>query len=186
MMKVPEDSRIVREVLNGDVDAFALLVKKYQKPIYNLMYRITGSKELSMDMSQETLVKSYENLERFDISKSFFPWLYAIGVNLAKDYLRKSGREARLFGCNFDECNTVDESSNQQMQVERKLEMSKVVTAMELLSFDHREALILRFRKELSMKEIAQALSISVSGAKMRVHRALNELRTILQRDTFC
>jgi RNA polymerase sigma-70 factor (ECF subfamily) len=132
------------------------------------------------------LIKSYENLERFDISKSYFSWLYAIGVNLARDYLRKSGREARLFGCNFDECNTIVECSNQQMQLEQKLEVAKVVRAMEGLSFDHREALILRFREELSMKEIAVALSISVSGAKMRVHRALKELRTILQRDIFC
>lgn len=183
MMSAPEDSRIVGEVLDGDVNAYALLVNKYQKPIYNLMYRVTGSKELSMDMSQETLVRAYEKLERFDPAKSFFPWLYAIGVNLARDYLRRAGREARIFEGNFDESNTIDVSSNPVTQVERNQEMSHVLKAMDKLPFGHREALILRFQKELSMKDIARALSISVSGAKMRVHRALDELRGIFRKD---
>jgi RNA polymerase sigma-70 factor (ECF subfamily) len=184
-MNAPEDSRIVGEVLDGDVNAYALLVKKYQKPIYNLMYRVTGSRELSMEMSQETLVRAYEKLERFDPAKRFFPWLYAIGVNLARDHLRKAGREARLFECNFEEGDTLDGNPNPGMRVERKLEMDHVLKAMEKLPFGHREALILRFREELSMKEIAQALSISVSGAKMRVHRALDRLRGILPNDNF-
>jgi RNA polymerase sigma-70 factor (ECF subfamily) len=184
-MSAPQDSRIVGEVLEGDVNAYALLVKKYQKPIYNLMYRASGSKEVSMDLSQETLVRAYEKLERFDPSKKFFPWLYAIGVNLARDYLRKVGRESHVFENTFDEDNTVDDKSNPVTQVERKLEMSNVLKAMEKLPFDHREALILRFREELSMKDIARALCISVSGAKMRVHRALKELRRILRKDLF-
>jgi RNA polymerase sigma-70 factor (ECF subfamily) len=178
-----EDSRIVGEILDGDVNAYALLVKKYQKPIFNLMYRVTGSKELSMDMSQETLVRAYEKLERFDPAKNFFAWLYAIGVNLSRDYLRRAGREAHLFVRNFDESNTIDDSSNPVTRVERNQEMSHVLKAMGKLPFGHREALILRFREELSMKDIARALSISVSGAKMRVHRALDELRRILRKD---
>lgn len=182
---MPEDSRIVGEVLKGDVNAYALLVKKYQKPIYNLMYRVTGSKELSMEMSQETLIRAYEKLERFDMAKNFFSWLYAIGTNLAKDYLRKTGRESLIFESTFDESNTVDGSSNPVARLERKLEMSHVLKAMEKLPFDYREALILRFQNELSMKEIAGALTLSVSGAKMRVHRALKELRRILRKDLF-
>ena len=179
-MNIPEDSRIVGEVLNGDINAYALLVKKYQKPIYNLMYRATGSPEISMDLSQETLVRAYEKLERFDPGRSFFSWLYTIGVNLARDYLRKAGRESLIFENTFDERNTVDDKSSPVTPVEQKLEMSYVLKAMEKLPFDYREALILRFRAELPMKDIARALSISVSGAKMRVHRALKELRRTL------
>ncbi len=182
-MSVPEDSRIVGEVLNGDVNAYALLVKKYQRPIYNLMYRATGSKELSMDMTQETLVRAYEKLERFDPARSFFSWLYAIGMNLARDYLRKAGREAHLFERPFDEINTADGSTDLEIRLECKLEMSRVLKVMEKLPLDYREALILRFQKELSMKDLAGALSISVSGAKMRVHRGLKELRTLLGLD---
>jgi RNA polymerase sigma-70 factor (ECF subfamily) len=69
------------------------------------------------------------------------------------------------------------------MRVERNQEISHVLEAMEKLPFGHREALILRFREELSMKEIARALSISVSGAKMRVHRALDRLRGVLPKN---
>ena len=182
-MNIPEDSRIVGEVLDGDINAYALLVKKYQKPIYNLMYRASGSPEISMELSQEALVRAYEKLERFDPDKSFFSWLYTIGVNLARDYLRKAGRESHIFENTFDESNTVDAKSSPVTPVEQKLEMSYVLKAMEKLPFDSREALILRFRAELSMKDIARVLSISVSGAKMRVHRALKELRRTLGQD---
>jgi RNA polymerase sigma-70 factor (ECF subfamily) len=179
-MKDLEDNRIVSEVLGGDKNAYALLVKKYEKPIYNLMYRITGSQDLSMDMSQMTLVKAYEKLERFNLAMSFFPWLYAIGINVARDYLRKAKREACLFESSYIECSTIDENSDSMTRVEKKMEISHVFKAMEKLRFSQREALILRFREGLSMKEVAQALSISVSGAKMRIHRALIELRKIL------
>ena len=182
-MSAPEDSRIVGDVLDGDVNAYALLVKKYQKPVYNLMYRTTGSRELSMDMAQETMVRAYENLERFNRTRRFFPWLYAIGVNLARDHLRRAGREARIFESGLEENSAHDCSANQGKLLEQKLEMSQVLNAMEALSLDQREALILRYREELSMKEIGLALGISVSGAKMRVHRAIKELQRILRKD---
>jgi len=181
-MRFPEDSRIVSEVLDGDVNAYAVLVKKYQKPIYNLMYRITGSQDHSLELSQATMVKAYEKLERFDQTRRFFPWLYAIGLNLAKDHLRKNHREINLFK-NYKLDNYINEKSDDQFrQVEIKMEVSKVLKAMDKLRFKQKEALILRYKEDLSMKEIAQALSISVSATKMRIHRALKELRQVLRK----
>jgi len=181
-MRVSEDSRTVTKVLNGDVNAYALLVKKYQKPIYNLMYRATGSKEISMDLSQTTMIKAYENLERFDQNRKYFPWLYAIGANLAKDHLRRTNREKRYFDSKYDEDNTIDTNTDTMARIEHKTKKIYVLEAMKSLPLSQREAIILRFQKELSMREIAESLSISVSGAKMRIHRAIKELRRILQK----
>jgi RNA polymerase sigma-70 factor (ECF subfamily) len=86
------EETLVYEILSGDVDSYALLVKRYQKPIYNLMLRMTGSEQDALDLSQETFVRAYEKLEKFDPSASFFPWLYTMGLNLARDFLRRAKR----------------------------------------------------------------------------------------------
>lgn len=184
MADLSEDSRIVGDVLNGDVNAFGLLVQKYQKPIYNLMYRVTGSEDTSLDLAQETFVRAYEKLERFDPGRSFFSWLYAIGVNLSKDYLRRAGRESRHMGRSFDENRAFDAKLDQEARLDRKQETARLIKALDQLPFDHREAVLLRFKEELSMKDISRALSVSVSGAKMRVHRALKKLHNMLQENS--
>jgi len=96
-MELPIDEEheieIVRHVLEGDVQAFELLVLRYQKPIYNLAFRATASEDSAADLTQEAFAKAYERLERFDRSKRFFPWLYTIAVNVVRDHLRKLGRD---------------------------------------------------------------------------------------------
>src|SRR4030042_528501 len=86
------EETLVCEILSGDVNAYALLVKRYQKPIYNLMLRMTGSEQDALDLTQETFVRAYEKLEKFNPSASFFPWLYTMGLNLARDFLRRAKR----------------------------------------------------------------------------------------------
>lgn len=97
MTDYPDDSCIIRDVLAGDANAFGRIVRRYQKPIYNLMVRMTHSEQIAMDLAQETFLKAYASLERFKLGRSFFSWLYAIGVNLAKDYARRTFRENRCF-----------------------------------------------------------------------------------------
>jgi RNA polymerase sigma-70 factor (ECF subfamily) len=179
-MVIQEDNHIIGIVLKGDTDAYGQLVRKYQKTIYNLMYRTTGSEDLALEMAQETFTKAYEKLERFDPGRSFFSWLYAVGSNLSKDYLRKSGREVLFSDGEIDENSLVDDNLNQAVRLENKLEMSQIMATLQKLPFNHREALILRYQKDLPVREIAQALSISTDAAKMRIHRALKALRAML------
>ena len=84
-----EENAIISSILAGDVDAFAVLVQRYQKPIFNLMIRITSCEEDAFDLTQETFIRAYEKLDRFKPSGRFFPWLYTIGMNLGRDFLRK-------------------------------------------------------------------------------------------------
>jgi RNA polymerase sigma-70 factor (ECF subfamily) len=179
-MKLPEDIQIISAVLDGDVNAYGRIVRKYQKPIYNLMYRATRSEQLSMEMAQETFTRAYEKLERFDPGRSFFSWLYAIGANLARDHLRKGGRELLFSEAEIDGDQLMDGGLNQEAHLEHRIEISQVMQLLEKLPLDYREALILRYREDLPMEEVGKALSISTSGAKMRVHRALKSLRSML------
>ena len=71
-MSIREESLIISDILDGDPDAYAILVKHYQKPIFNLMIRMTSSEEDAFDLTQETFVHAYEKLDRFRLSSRFF------------------------------------------------------------------------------------------------------------------
>jgi RNA polymerase sigma-70 factor (ECF subfamily) len=171
------DANLIYEILAGDAEAYAILVRRYQKPIFNLMLRMTSSEEDALDLTQETLVRAYEKLEQFKTSSPFFPWLYTIGMNLARDFLRKvKTSRAAVEELSRDP----DPPSNPGESLQGSVEAEQVSHLLQELPQDYREALILRFHEGLSVSELASALGISVSGAKMRIHRGLLKLRELL------
>lgn len=83
------DARLVERARNGDDDAFALLVSRYERKLLRVLTRMVHDEELARDLAQETFWKVYNRLDRFDTSRRFGPWLFRVGVNLALDGLRK-------------------------------------------------------------------------------------------------
>ena len=170
------DDDIIAEVLNGNVNAFGLLVKKYQKPIYNLMLRMTGSPDRAEDLTQDTFIRVYDKIDLFKPGKNFFSWIYKIGMNLARDSIRKNARMLRV----------LDDEKNMRLlpsmdpEADQWVEMEGLLKALEELPWMYREVIILRYRYDFSMKEIARTLKISISGVKMRIHRGLKKLNDIL------
>ena len=173
-----DDDQLVEEVLGGDTESFRGIVNKYEKPIFNLMYRATGSREEAADLTQDAFLRAYDRLHSFRTGQKFFSWLYALALNIARDHLRKQKRtpssntedleKSAAFGtCSKD---TGDEAT-------RLAERCTLFEILRELPLKDREAVIMRFRDGLKMKEIADRLNISVSGAKMRVHRGLAKLR---------
>lgn len=184
-MDYSEENLIISDILAGDANAYAVLVKRYQRPIFNLMIRISSCEEDAMDLTQETFIRAYEKLERFKLSCRFFPWLYTIGMNLARDFLRKR-KTGEIKAEELYQTQKVlsMESAQEGSQFER-LDAEQVKKALKNVSLDYREAIILRFHEGMSMRDIALALGISVSGAKMRVHRGLLKLRQLLTEEEF-
>ena len=172
-----DETRIISAVLDGEADAFEPLIAKYEKPIFNLMYRTTGSLDDAVELTQETFLKAYDKLDQFQLGRNFFSWLYALAFNIGRDYLRHKKRHPPSI---HDYPGQVAEKLQPQVDPRLTEEVQSVVRALELLPIDYREAVILRFREERSMQEIAEMLNLSVSGAKMRVHRGLEKLRAIL------
>jgi RNA polymerase sigma-70 factor, ECF subfamily len=171
------EETLVHEILSGNVNSYGLLVKRYQKPIYNLMLRMTGSEQDALDLAQETFVRAYEKLEKFDPSAPFFPWLYTMGLNLARDFLRRAKRSP------VEPYETEDSYSTDIDQDDRladQIDAQQVLEGLQTLPVDYREALLLRFHEGLSVSEVAYALGLSLSAAKMRIHRGLLRLRQLL------
>ena len=173
------DQSLVYDILSGDVNAYALLVKRYQKPILNLMLRMTGSEQDALDLTQETFVRAYEKLEKFNPSASFFPWLYTMGLNLARDFLRRAKRSPIE---SYEPDDSFSIEIDQYDRLADQIDVQKVSEVLQSLPVDYREALLLRFHEGLSVGEVAYALGLSLSAAKMRIQRGLIKLRQLLEK----
>ena len=182
-MRMTDEARIIAAVLDGEVNAFEPLIAKYEKPIFNLMYRTTGSVDEAVELTQEAFLKAYDKLDQFQRKRNFFSWLYALSVNIGRDYLRYKKRNPPSIHDNPGHISgdmSLDPAPEDPRMTE---DVQSLLKALDQLPIDYREAVVLRFREECSMQEIAEMLDLSVSGAKMRVHRGLAKLRTILGDD---
>ncbi|WP_161946282.1 RNA polymerase sigma factor [Desulfonatronum thiosulfatophilum] len=184
-----DDQRIVLRVRAGEQQAYAVLVDRYQTPVYNLMLRMVRCADLALDLTQDTFTHAYEKLSGFDQNRPFFPWLYTLGLNIARDHLRGNDKERHVTQSldqmcenGFDPSGTDDSGEG---PYERILERGRLNKALASLPEVTREALILRFREGLSYSEIAESLNIGLSNAKMTVQRGLEKMRNLLPREDF-
>lgn len=179
-MDTSEENRLIADILNGNANAYAVLVNRYQRPIFNMLLRMTGCTDEASDLTQDTFLRAYENLERFSPSRRFFPWLYTIGMNLARDHVRKRRTAARTTALMQQEQLSASAGHVQwPVDLDKHLDAARLSELLSELSVEYREAVILRFHDGLAMKEIGQALGVSTSGAKMRIKRALEQLRDL-------
>ncbi len=176
-----EEQQVISAILDGDADAYVMLVNRYQQPIFNLAYRMTGCRADAADLTQDAFLKAYEQLYRFREGKKFFPWLYTIALNHTRNFLRKSKTNRTTA---IEDCDLHSDShyaAQEEDKICGRLDCQRLQGALLALPWEYREAVILRYREELPMEDIASALSISLSGAKMRVYRGLKKLREILE-----
>lgn len=179
-MDQSSDQEVISAVLAGDVDAYAVLVARYQQPVFHLMYRMTRCHDDAVDLAQEVFIKAYEQLYRFREGQRFFPWLYTIGLNHSRNFLRrnKSARNVPIEDC--EPASGLDYPGQQEERMCSRLDTQRVHAALDQLSADYREALILRYHEDVPVEEIAAALKLSESGVRMRISRGLKKLREIL------
>ncbi|MGD9096971.1 MAG: RNA polymerase sigma factor [Desulfobacterales bacterium] len=168
---VMEDDEMVEMALMGNADAFGGLVRKYEKPIFNLMYRTTGSLDAAADLTQDAFLKAFDKLHTYRPGRKFYSWLYALAVNTARDHLRRDRRQPVITDHNPEIAPAGGATDNAD-------DVQSLLEIMRSLPVHDREAVLMRFREGLKMKEIAERLDLSVSGAKMRVQRGLAKLRT--------
>lgn len=177
--KDQQERDAIRAVLSGNANAYRVIVDRYQSPIYNLMLRMSRSESEALDLSQEAFIKAYENIKSFDGRARFFPWLYSISLNLARDHLRRMKIAPVCY-----EADPEMEVSDHAEESERmclRLDAVRLGATLQKLPEDYREAVMLRYHHELSLQEVADALGLSLSGAKMRVSRGLERLRLMFR-----
>jgi RNA polymerase sigma-70 factor (ECF subfamily) len=169
----------------GNHEAFALLANQYQQNIYRLAFRITGNQEDAEDVVQEALLRAYCNLQRFQGASLFYTWLARITMNEALMKLRRNKRDgSRQLPIDDLPPLSIDSSSargSEPVDPEKsyaQVELREtLLTALNSVSTRLSEAFVLRNVADLSIKETAAALGISVAGVKSRLLRARGRLR---------
>ena len=179
-MEISDDT-LVSMVRQGENEAFAYIVERYKIQIYNLMYRYSNSKEDAADMTQEVFCRAFERLNRYQMRNQFFSWLYTLALNHARDWTKKRNIRLRKLAQISAEAGG-DQADSTHLRAEADQNAGNLMTALEILPDDRREMLVLRYRHERSIKELAEIFDLSESAVKMRLQRALESLRSELKK----
>lgn len=168
----------------GDRDAFNDLVRATYRDIYALAYRLTGNREDAGDVVQDAYVRAYRAIRRFRGDSSFSTWMYRITSNCASTHLSRRTRQ-RTEELS-DDVPIVDLRPEQDpsLRAEAAVLRHHIDRAIRALPERLRQVVVLRDLHDLSHSEIAAELGITTSAAKVRLHRARQRLRTVLQRTT--
>jgi len=166
-----EEKKLVSRAKEGDMEAFELLVKKFQHSIYYLCHRMTGAHQSADDLSQETFIKAYFALSRFRDGMNFYSWIRKIAVNASLNYLKAGKREEPL-GERENLASDLPQDELQRNQIEEKFQ-----EALKALPPDQKTVFILRVFDNESYKNIAQLLNISEGTVMSRLNRARKKLK---------
>ena len=183
-----DDRRWIAETLGSDPAAFGHLVSKYQGRLYNAVLRVCGQADDALDVVQETFLSAYQSLHSFKGDAEFFTWLYRIAFNRAVSMKRRRKAVAplELGGSDFDlSIEPTDESEGHRpdSSMERSEDKAKLVEALNRLSHEHREVLVLKDIDGLRYERIAEILNVPIGTIRSRIHRARHELRGLLERE---
>jgi RNA polymerase sigma-70 factor (ECF subfamily) len=167
-----EDRDLIAKARRGDVEAYNLLVSRWEKRVFNYLLRLVSNREDALDVSQDVFLKAYQNLRKLDAPEKFAGWLFRIAHNEAFSLLRRRRPEAEL----IPEMGSPD-SSGRLLPMELSL---AVESALKRLSEDQREAVLLKIYQGFKFEEMAEILECPVSTVKSRLYTALELLKATL------
>lgn len=172
-----DDLRCIAEILKGNSQPFASIVRRYQMPLYRCIRRLVRRHEDADDILQETFVRAYEHLAGFDTARPLYPWLRRIAFNFAISHLRASRRIQPIDSLPDD---FLKELMDPLQEVEHAELQRAINRAIAGLPPDQQTVLSLQFRQGFSYQEISQHLRIPIGTVMSRLARAKEKLRVEL------
>ena len=173
----------VEAARRGDKQAFSQLVQAYQRPVFNLTYRMLGNSEEAEDAAQETFLRAYARLSQYDPQMKFSTWVFSIANHHCIDRLRKR-RATHISIDDNPVLENLQEDSpqpeHQALDREQSIELQGLIN---LLEPEYRTPLVLRYWEEMSYEEIAEAMGVTVAAVKSRLFRARQQLMALYESD---
>ena len=177
----------VIQAQQGSDEAFTMLVEEHQTHVYNLCYRMLGEPEAAEDAAQESFLRAYQNLQRYDRNRPFATWLLSIAAHYCIDRLRR--RKLSVFsldeendeGVTFEIADPA--SPNPEAESVKREEHDRLHILLKDIDATDRAAIVLRYWNDYSEIEIAESLNLTVSAVKSRLHRARRALAGMWQED---
>ena len=171
-----EDLDLINRTAAGDREAFNELVKKYQKPLYAMLYRMVSNHEDASDLLQKTLVKAFTGLGSFERRSTFKTWLYQIAINLAKNVYRDRSKAEYV---PIDDVIIKRDPRTLEALIQKE-GRSLLRRALAELPEKQRMTVILRVQDDRKFEEIAELMQCSIGTAKANYHHAVQKLKTIM------
>ena len=167
-----EDRDLIAKASRGNVDAYNVLVSRWEKRVFNYLLRLVRDREDALDISQDVFLKAYQSLKKLDDASRFAPWLYRIAHNEAYSLLRRRKPVAEL---------AAEYATGESRERMYPIEMTLAVEgALGKLSEDQREAVVLKIYQGFKFEEMAEILAEPVSTVKSRLYTALDLLKESL------
>jgi len=181
-----DDLKIIESCLLGNKNIYSRLIDKYKNMIYDLAYRMCNNSHEAEDISQESFLRAYQALSRFNPNYKFSTWLYQITLNVTRDRLKKKTLKPTSLDAPINSNDSdyfhqpADSKHNPEEILTRQEKSHHIQKAIHSLPLKYREVTILRHLKDLSYIEIASILKIPTGTVKIRLYRAREQLREIL------
>ena len=166
-----QESTWIVQAQQGDPEAFAILVETYQRPVYNLCYRMLGNAQDAEDAAQETFLKAYKSMRKYDNERPFPTWILSIAAHHCIDQIRRR----RLPLVSIEELPVPDvpeKSPDMEMKLSDKEDRSRIRALLAVLDLTDRALVVMYYWYDFSYDEIGQALNLTESAVKSRLHRA--------------
>lgn len=182
------DEELVRRAQQGKVEAFEELVRRYERKVYNITYRLLGNEEDATEALQDTFLRTYRSISRFKFKSSFYTWLYRIATNVSLTKLRRRKTQETV---SLDEpikntddlkYDIPDSHTTPEQAFEQKRLRERLQEAIARLPEEYRTVVVMRDLEGLSNEEVSATLGITVPAVKSRLHRGRMALRAQLAR----
>jgi RNA polymerase sigma-70 factor (ECF subfamily) len=182
-IKTLTDGQLIETAIGGREDSFEELVRRYQRPITNYVYRMLSDYDAALDVTQEVFIKVYNSLARYSSDYKFSTWLYRIAHNAAIDYMRRNSVNPQSIEAeNADGSYQLQIEStrpNPEQERERSEWRTEIESVVKCLPAVYRELILLRHAQDLSYDEIAEITNLPLGTVKNRLFRAREMMREI-------
>lgn len=179
------DAYLVKRSQEGDNRSFELLVVRYQKRIFNVIFRIVKDPVAVEDLAQEAFLNAYKAIKGFKGGSSFYTWLYRIAANVSINYLSKNKKATFIDEENLERASVADRAPGRELSPEKhtlnRESANAISNAIETLPEDIKKAVMLREYEGLSYEEIAEIMDCPIGTVRSRIFRGRNILQGLLK-----
>ncbi len=181
MINLP-DKALVAEALNGNDDAFRVIVERYQKPVFNMAFRMCGDYDEAADLTQEAFLQVYRVLDKYDDSKKFFSWMYRVSHNICVNVLNKKPKNVvAMDEIQENKLYSEDPLAQPEKYYSNRELRQNIDEAIMNLPETYHDVIYMRFVHSLSYQEIADALGLPISTIETRIYRGKALLQKALK-----
>lgn len=170
----------LKQMIDGDQHAFEEILFNYEKPIFNHLIRLVGSRDEAADLLQETFIRLYTKRAQIDTEGNLKNWLYKVATNIAYDHFRKKKRE-NLVSIDDEALSETIETKLSYTNLEQEIATIDLESALQKIRIHYKGILLLYYREGFSYEEIGKILEIPINTVKTHLRRARQELNKLLK-----